>query len=78
MSFLNLALNESLQLEIKQKISSVQKITCITAIADKKKKIKWSLYICGVLIHLSLSLKLSSFFSLVLFSAEIHNIREKG
>ena len=38
MSFLNLPLNESLQLEIKQKLSSVQKITCITAIADKKKK----------------------------------------
>ena len=27
---------EFLQLEIEQKLSSVQKITCITAIADKK------------------------------------------
>ena len=35
-SFLRFQLNEFLQLEIKQKLSSVQKITYITAIADKK------------------------------------------
>ena len=35
-SFLSLQLNEFLQSEIKQKLSSVQKITCITAIADNK------------------------------------------
>ena len=35
-NFLNLRLNEFLQSEIKQKLSSIQKITCITAIADKK------------------------------------------
>ena len=33
---LNLQLNEYLQSEIKQKLSSVQKITCITAIALTK------------------------------------------
>ena len=33
--FLNLQLNEFLQSEIKQKLSSAQKITCITTIADK-------------------------------------------
>ena len=35
-SFLSLLLNEFLQLEIQKKVSPVQKITCITAIADKK------------------------------------------
>ena len=34
-SFLSLQLNEFLQSEIKQKLSSDQKITCINAIADK-------------------------------------------
>ena len=34
--FLNLYLNEFLQSEMKQKLSSAQKITFITAIADKK------------------------------------------
>ena len=33
-TFLSLQLNEFLRSEIKQKLSSVQKITCITAIAD--------------------------------------------
>ena len=37
MSFSSLPLNALLQLEIKQKLSSVQKIIDITAIADKKK-----------------------------------------
>ena len=36
MSFLNLQLNEFLQSEIKQKLSSVQKVTRITTIANKK------------------------------------------
>ena len=36
MNFLSLQLNEFLQTEIKQKLSSVQKITYLTAIADKK------------------------------------------
>ena len=35
-SFLSLQLNEFLQSEIKQKLSPVQKITSITATADKK------------------------------------------
>ena len=35
-SFLNLQLNEIPQSEINQTLSSVPKITCITAIADKK------------------------------------------
>ena len=35
-SFLKLQVNEFLQSEIKQKLSSVQKITCITAIVNKK------------------------------------------
>ena len=35
-SFLSLQLNEYLQPEIKQKPSSVQKITCVTAIANKR------------------------------------------
>ena len=35
-SFLRLQLNEFPQSEIKQKLSSVQKVICITAIADKK------------------------------------------
>ena len=34
-SFLRLQLNEFLQLKIKQKLSSVQKFTCIIAIIDK-------------------------------------------
>ena len=36
MSFLSLQLNEFLQSEIKQKLSSVQQIISITAIVDKK------------------------------------------
>ena len=36
MSFLSKQSNEFLQSEIKQKLPLVQKITCITAIADKK------------------------------------------
>ena len=47
MSFLSLHLNEILQSEIKQKLFSVQKTTCITAIADKK--IISVLYVSGVL-----------------------------
>ena len=35
-SFLGLYLNEFLQSEIKQRLSSVENMTCITAIADKK------------------------------------------
>ena len=35
-SFLSLQLNEFLQPEIKQKLSSVQKITCVTAITNKE------------------------------------------
>ena len=35
-SFLSLQLNEFRPSEIKQKLSSVLKVTCITAIADKK------------------------------------------
>ena len=37
MSILSLQLNEFLQSEIKQKLYSDQKITCISAIADEKK-----------------------------------------
>ena len=46
-SFLSLHLNEFLQLKIKQKLSLVQKITCITAIANKK--IISVFYVSGVL-----------------------------
>ena len=35
-SFLSLQLNEFLQSEIEQKLSSIQKFTCVTAIANKK------------------------------------------
>ena len=35
-SFLSFLLNELLQSEIKQKLSSFKKNTCVTAIADKK------------------------------------------
>ena len=38
------------------------------------KKIIFSLYICEIVFHFSLWLKLSIFFSLVLFSLEMHNI----
>ena len=41
------------------------------------KKIKYSLYISGFVLHLSLWLKIISFFSLVLFSTGIHKRREK-
>ena len=44
---LSLHLNEFVQSEIKQKLSSVQKITCITATADKKTLIV--VCVCGVL-----------------------------
>ena len=55
--------------------SSVPKITCITAIADKK--IISVFCVSGVFPpHLSLLLKLNSFLSLALFSAAIHNGRE--
>ena len=37
------------------------------------KKIKCSLYICELVFHISLWLKLSIFFILVLFSLEMHN-----
>ena len=37
------------------------------------KKIKCSFYICKIVFHFSLWLKLSIFFSLVLFSLEMHN-----
>ena len=37
------------------------------------KKIKCSFYICKIVFHFSLWLKLSIFFSLVLFSLELHN-----
>ena len=36
------------------------------------KKIKWSFYICKIVFYISLLLKLSIFFSLVLFSLEMH------
>ena len=37
------------------------------------KKIKCSFYICEIVFHLSLRLKLSIFFSLILFFLEMHN-----
>ena len=46
-SFLSLQLSEFLQSEIKQKLSSVQKITCITANVDDK--IISLFYVFGVL-----------------------------
>ena len=46
-NFLSLQLNEFLQSEMKQKLSSVENIICITAIADKK--IKSVFCISGVL-----------------------------
>ena len=69
-------LNEFLQSEIKQKLSSVQQITSITAIADKK--------IIGIFcasgeycaLHFSLLLKLNTFFSFALFSPRTHNGEE--
>ena len=55
--------------------SSVQTITRISVIVDKK--IKCSLFIWGTVHHLSLLFKFRSSFSLVLFSAGIHKMREK-
>ena len=52
-SFLSLQLSEFLQSEIKQKLSSVQKITCITANNDNK--IISLLYVFGVLFSLTQS-----------------------
>ena len=46
---MNLQMNEFLQSEIKQELSSVQKITCITAIAIADKKIKSTSCLFGVL-----------------------------
>ena len=63
-------MNEFLKPEIKV-LSSVQKLTCITAIADKK--IISVFCVSGVLCSLpSLLFKLNSFFSLALFSPGIH------
>ena len=74
--FLSLQLNESLQSEIKQKLSSVQKITCITAILIRKWY--WILCIWGIMVPLSRMLfKLNSFFILALFYPGIPNRREK-
>ena len=67
--FLSLILNELLQSEIVHKLTSFQKITCISVITDKK--INFTFYISSVVFHLSLWFKLDSFFSLVLFSAGI-------
>ena len=41
------------------------------------KKIKYSLYICELVFHFSLCLKISIFLSLVLFSLEMHNRSRK-
>ena len=41
------------------------------------KKIKCSFYICKIVFHFSLWLKLSIFFSLVIFSVEMHNRSRK-
>ena len=76
-SFLSYQLSEFLQSEIKQKLSSVQKITCVTAIADKE--IISIFCVSGYFApHLSLLFKLNSFFSVALFSLGIHNGREKS
>ena len=69
-------LNEYLQSEIKHKLSSVQKITCITAITDKKIKSAFCLSeVLGSPPHVLFNL--SSFFSLALLSLRIHNRRDK-
>ena len=77
MSFLSLHLNEILQSEIKQKLFSVQKTTCITAIPDKKIISVYSVYLGYCAPHLISLFSLNSFFSLALFSPGIHNWREK-
>ena len=75
LSILSLRLNESLQQEIKQELSSVQKITCITTMADKRIiSVFWpSGGYCAP--HLCLLLKLNSFLNLSLFSRGIYNGR---
>ena len=55
----------------------VKKISYITAIGDKKIK-KCSIYICGVVLRLSMWFKLNTFLSLVLFSAGIHKGKGKN
>ena len=67
--FLSSQLNEFLQSEISLKLSSVQKITCITTTADRK--VKSSIYIGSAITQLSLQIKLNSFFRLVFFSLGI-------
>ena len=65
-NFLSSSLNQFLQSEIIMKISSsFQNITHITVVFEKK--IKCSLYICGVIFHFNLWSKLNSFLRLLVF-----------
>ena len=70
-------LNEFLQPEIEQKLSPVQKITCITTIADKNIIISALAYLGYSAPQFSLLFKLNFFFSLAIFSPEIHSGIEK-
>ena len=69
-----LQLNEFLQSQQKQILSSAQKVFSIIVIADKK---KINAVCTGDVIYVSLWFKLNTFFSLVLFSPRIHKAREK-
>ena len=55
------------------KLSLVQNITHIITVADTK--IKYSLYTCNIVFHLSLWFNLNSLFRLALFSTVIHERR---
>ena len=63
---------------ILKKLFLVQKVACITAMADKKIRTVFcsSGGFCSP--NLSLLFKLYTFFSLALFSSGIHNGREKS
>ena len=72
---MSLELNE-FQQEIKQKLSSVQKIICISAITDKK--IISAFCVSGVYYSPPQStVQINNLFSLALFSPGIHNGAEK-
>ena len=61
----------------KEVLSSVQKFTFITAIADKKITMVYCVFCVFCISYLNLQFRLNSFFSLALFSPGIHNGREK-
>ena len=71
---MSLYLNEFVQSETKQKLSSVHKITSITAIADKK--VISVFCVSGGTVLTTSACCSNSFFSLALFSPGIHNGRE--